>query len=176
MSASEHPIDVREVCKAMESQAAALIALCSDATPEQWTWRPAPGKWSMLEVLGHLDDEERLDFRVRIECTLNRPGEAWPGIDPEGWVTERAYNDQVPTEVLARFAGERRHSLSWIGGLGDADWAETSAQKVGLLSAGDLLLSWRVHDLLHLRQLCGLRFAWATARMEACDPQYAGGW
>ena len=43
---------------------------------EQARWKPAPERWSILEVLNHLYDEEREDFRQRLDFTLHRPGEA----------------------------------------------------------------------------------------------------
>lgn len=33
---------------------------------EQARWKPTPDKWSMLEVVNHLYDEEREDFRQRL--------------------------------------------------------------------------------------------------------------
>jgi len=41
-------------------------------------WKPAPGKWSILEVVNHLYDEEREDFRQRLELVLKDPALAWP--------------------------------------------------------------------------------------------------
>ena len=32
---------------------------------EQARWKPAPDKWSILEVINHLYDEEKEDFRQR---------------------------------------------------------------------------------------------------------------
>ncbi len=51
--------------------------------------RPTPESWSILEVIGHLIDEERDDFRLRVDLTLNHPGEKWPPIHPGAWVPER---------------------------------------------------------------------------------------
>ena len=53
---------------------------------EQARWKPSPEKWSMLEVVNHLYDEEREDFRLRLELTLRNPDEPWLRIDPQGWV------------------------------------------------------------------------------------------
>ena len=57
-------------------------------------WRPAPGKWSTLEVVAHLVDEEIEDFRGRLASTLKDPATPWPKIDPLVWVTERRYQEQ----------------------------------------------------------------------------------
>src|SRR4029077_11108769 len=38
-----------------------------------YRWKFAPEKWNILEVLGHLHDEEREDFRARVKHTLENP-------------------------------------------------------------------------------------------------------
>ena len=69
------------------------------------------GKWSTLEVVCHLYDEEREDFRQRLDIILHRPEAKWPPIDPVGWVSARKYNErdlaQSLAEFLARGARER---------------------------------------------------------------------
>ncbi|MGA1223894.1 MAG: hypothetical protein ACO31E_04915, partial [Phycisphaerales bacterium] len=52
---------------------AALQALASTASAADARWKPAPEHWSILEACCHLLDEEREDFRVRIESTLADP-------------------------------------------------------------------------------------------------------
>lgn len=57
-------------------------ALLRNVDSQQAAWKPAAGKWSMLEVVNHLYDEEREDFRRRLELTLAAPERDWPPIDP----------------------------------------------------------------------------------------------
>ena len=40
--------------------------------------RPEPESWSVLEVVCHLYDEEREDFRQRLDIMLYRPDDKWP--------------------------------------------------------------------------------------------------
>jgi hypothetical protein len=63
-----------------------INSLVSRITQAQAQARPAPDSWSILEVICHLGDEEREDFRQRLDITLHRPQEAWPPINPPGWV------------------------------------------------------------------------------------------
>lgn len=60
-----------------------------------------PETWSFLEVVCHLCDEEREDFRQRLDLMLHRPTEAWPPIRPGEWVTERKYNERDLAAMLA---------------------------------------------------------------------------
>jgi hypothetical protein len=140
-------------------------------------WSPTPGKWSLLLVVNHLADEERDDFKVRLDHTLHRPGVAWPGIDPEGWVTSRDYAAQDFDESLGRFLEERERSLSWLEGLDSPDWSATYEHPViGTLSAGDLMAAWVDHDHQHMRQVLGLLHGSLCADVKPYDTSYAGEW
>jgi hypothetical protein len=161
----------------MADNAERIRALASNIGPEQARWRPDPESWSILEVINHLYDEEREDFRVRLDITLHRPGEAWPPIDPAGNVTARRYNEREPGPSLEAFLAERRDSLAWLAGLGSSDWGATYETRSGSLRAGDLLASWAAHDLLHLRQLVELNYLYAReVSLQPYAVQYAGDW
>jgi hypothetical protein len=170
------PIIVR-----FSANAEAIRALVTDVTDEQARWKPAPARWSILEVVNHLEDEERDDFRMRINLTLHHPDTPWPGIDPEGWARDRRYNERDPAESIERFLGERRRSLAWLRELAAAnpapDWDRARTHPVaGELRAGDLLASWLAHDLLHVKQLARLHFDYQAARLAPYAATYAGEW
>ncbi len=151
-------------------------ALLHGVSDQQARWKPDPDSWSMLEVVNHLLDEERHDFRVRLDYTLHRPGEAWPPIDPGGWVTERQYNQQDPEASVAQFLSERQASITWLRELSAPDWEATYEAPWGSIRAGDLLASWVAHDLLHMRQLVELHWAYTVAGVAPYRPNYAGEW
>src|SRR5919106_6420249 len=65
--------------------------------------KPSRSSWSILEVVCHLYDEEREDFREHLDWILHRQNEEWHGIDPQGWVTERKYNKQNFIEMQEKF-------------------------------------------------------------------------
>jgi hypothetical protein len=158
----------------LEARAPVIAALVGQAPAEQARWKPSPLAWSILEVTNHLADEEVEDFRARLDLTLRHPGEPVPPIAPQRWVMERAYNDRDPGESLARFLAERQRSLDWLRSLAAPDWSSPSARPE--LRAGDLLAAWVAHDLLHLRQLIELHYAWLAERAAPSAVDYAGPW
>ena len=163
--------------EALEANAAAIAALARAMPVAQVRWRPAPTAWSTLEVLNHLADEEREDFRTRLDYALHRPGETPPPIDPVGWVVTRAYHQRELDESLARFLAERQHSLTWLHGLAAPDWARACRLPSGhSLHAGDLLVAWVAHDLLHLRQLVELQYQAHASHAAPYSGAYAGPW
>lgn len=161
----------------LSATAVVIGQLCRATPPEQARLKPAPKDWSMLEVVNHMIDEEREDFKLRLDLTLHQPATEWPPIDPEGWVTARAYQQRDWTQSIANFAAEREASLVWLPTLAAPDWNITRRHPGGIvLRAGDLLASWVAHDLLHLRQLVELRYHAASLAARPFDVRYAGEW
>ena len=74
--------------------------LFKNLSEEQAHWKPCAERWSLLEVINHLYDEEREDFRKRLALVLSDPDAPWPAIDPEGWVLQRGYNERNLKESL----------------------------------------------------------------------------
>ncbi len=170
-------MEIERISTTMQANAQRIAALVAGVDETQARWKPDATSWSILEVVNHLLDEEREDFRVRIDYTLHRPGEAWPPIDPGGWVTARRYNARDLLEALAAFLREREQSLAWLRGLPAPNWDATAMAPWGEpFPAGNLLAAWVAHDLLHLRQLVELHWAWTTAALAPRSVQYAGDW
>ena len=168
--------DVAVIADRLEANANVLAALVARVPDEQARWKPEPGKWSILEVVNHVADEEVEDFRQRLELALHHPGEPWPPIDPEGWAVRRRYNERDLTESMGRFLAERAESLSWLRGLGAPDLTVGYEHpKAGLIRAGDLLASWLDHDLIHIRQITRLHHQWLVERARPYRTEYAGG-
>jgi hypothetical protein len=131
----------------------------------------------VLEILCHLADEEELDFRPRIESTLADPTRAWRPIDPERWVHERRYDEADWDATLARWSRERARSVAWLRDLPEGDWSvRHDHPRLGSLRAGDLLVSWVVHDALHARQIVRRAYERALRDGEGFGAEYAGPW
>ena len=57
-------------------------SLLSNRSSEEVKWKPTQQQWCILEVVCHLVDEEREDFRTRVEYVLRDPTEPLPMFDP----------------------------------------------------------------------------------------------
>ena len=170
-------MQLRETIQQLENSAAAIAALAAGIGTEQARWRPNPESWSLLEVICHLHDEEREDFRAHLQGALQQPVAPWSEISPEHWVNERGYNQRELAPCLAQFLAERAVSLAWLRTLAEAqDWQAGYDMNFGKLSAGALLVSWAAHDLLHLRQLVELRYARQAQQALPFEVLYAGEW
>ncbi len=159
------------------AEALPTVAACVNETDARW--KPPSGNFSILEVIRHLIDEEREDFRARLRMTLERAPE-WPKIDPPAWVAARRYHEQDFGASIGEFVRERTTSIAWLRCLGDparVDWTIAYQHPtVGPVTAATLLASWAAHDALHLRQIAKRLHELAARDGAPNTTGYAGEW
>jgi hypothetical protein len=153
-----------------------IRALLAGIGQEEAQVKPNAESWSILEVVCHLCDEEREDFREHLDFILHRQNEAWHEINPDAWVLEREYNKQNFIEMQEKLFSERSKSLEWLQGLSEANWETTYTSQFGSMKAGEMFACWVAHDNLHVRQLTELRRNWIERITQPYDIQYAGDW
>jgi DinB family protein len=161
-----------------------IRALLAGVEPEAARLKPSAEAWSILEVVCHLYDEEREDFREHLDFILSislktglpRQNEEWHVIDTEGWVTQRKYNEQNFAEMREKFFVEREKSFAWLHGLQDPDWEKTYTTPYRTISAGEMFACWVAHDNLHIRQLVELRRMRLENITKPYNLEYAGDW
>lgn len=169
-------MDFSFLTRQLADNAARIDALVRGVSLQEATWKPDQDTWSIVEVVNHLYDEEREDFRVRLDIILHHPEKPWPSIDPEGWVIERTYNERDPEESLSNFLKERDASLKWLRKLEKPNWSTTYQAHFGSITAGDMFVSWVTHDHLHMRQIIELHRALTIYKAEPYRLDYAGTW
>lgn len=153
-----------------------FIDLLSGLNKEEIVWKPAPEKWCLLEIVCHLCDEEREDFRARLKQVLETPELAFPSIDPQGWVKIRNYIDQDIEKMIEQFSNERKNSINWLISLSNPSWKNAfNHPKFGPLSGELFLANWLEHDLLHIRQILNLKHLYLKHH-SGQDLTYAGNW
>jgi len=139
-------------------------------------WRPAKDKWCILEIICHLYDEERDDFRFRVNWLLENPGEKPPPFNPLDWVTEHDYINQDYQQMLHKFIAERENSVRWLQALENPNWNSSYIHDIkGELSAFFYLTNWLAHDYLHMRQIIKQKFDYLEYRTKT-SLYYAGKW
>lgn len=146
----DHSIFIHALANSKEAISASIIGITQEAAQ----WKPGEMKWSVLEIINHLWDEERLDFRHRLRTIFEGDTSDWAGIDPLSWVIEKRYNQRDIAESLAGWQAERDASLEWLNSLDNPDLNLKKTHPVfDPISAGDMLASWVAHDMLHLIQI-----------------------
>jgi len=166
-----------ETCIAgLERNLVVFESLLGNPSPAFIDWRPAPQKWNLREILVHLYDEEREDFRARLlHIVYQREGEM-KAIDPENWVQSRDYNDMDYVSVLQDFLAERQDSISLLKGISAESWdLEYAHPKWGNIKAHFYLENWLAHDQLHIRQIIRQEYL-HLKELADNNIEYAGTW
>ena len=170
-------MDVARLCELLGNQAEVIAHLTADIDDASARVVLKASEWTMLEVMCHLYDEEREDFRVRVMQPLMHPDLPLAGIDPEGWVVSRGYAQRAFGEMREQFFAERAQSILQLRQLGDVDWhAPLNHPRLHELTAAQVAWAWVAHDLLHIRQLTELRYLLFQRHTTPYGYGYAGDW
>lgn len=90
-----------------------IAAAVSGLSPATLRYKPAPGKWSIVEILGHLVDMEILyAYRMRQMIADKKPVIA--PIDQDDWAANLGYMQENPAELVALYGLNRHHNLQLL--------------------------------------------------------------
>lgn len=130
-----------------------LSALLKRATPAKLRKRPAPDKWSVVEILAHLADAE-IVTGWRLRSILGAPGTPIQAFDQDAWAAAGQYSKRDARRSLDQFRILREANLALLKSLSPEQWkhfgmhserGEESVERLTQMMAG--------HDLNHLEQI-----------------------
>ncbi len=150
--------------------------LTNSLSKEEYGFKKTPGDWSILEIICHLFDEEREDFRMRLQTVLEAPFKHPPAINPEEWVVSRKYKDQDFEDKRKAFIEERKASINYLRNLKSPNWGNYYEHPVmGKLDGDHFLRNWLAHDYLHIRQITQRKYQYLQLLTQN-NCGYAGNW
>jgi uncharacterized damage-inducible protein DinB len=118
---------------------------------------PAPGKWSIHEIVCHLADVEVVNsWRYRKVLANEALGPtAW---NQDQWAATHQYRRQDFRLALEQFRSLRERNLSLLAVVGKRAWSRAVRHQVGgRLTAGQILAHVAHHDVNHLEQIARIR-------------------
>jgi hypothetical protein len=137
---------------------------------------PAPGKWSILEILCHMRDMEREAYLERYTRILAEPEPQLPNLNGDAFAIERDYRGQKAGDVLRDWTRLRRESLRLLRKAKPEQWRRAGIHETaGRLTIDDLLVRHAVgNDAAHLAQIDAIkRRAALLERLAAAPPALA---
>lgn len=170
-----HRVEFAQLSSHLSSLLETLKPLFAQASDSHWSYASAPGKWTRLEILGHLVDSAANNHQ-RFVRALSQPSLEWPGYDQEAHVRVQRFAQADPRLVQNVFFAFNFH-LAWLFGQFPPEKLATPC-KVGdapLMSLEDLALDYVAHLEHHLRQIVGSLSTPETVRYSglpwpAADP------
>jgi hypothetical protein len=146
--------DLREAVAILERTPVVVSTLLGGLPEALVRATEGPGTWSPFDVVGHLIHGEKTDWIPRARHILAELSEPFEPFDREAQFAASAGRSLA--ELLDEFAALRRQSLETLAelGLGDGDLARVGLHPaLGVVTLGQLLATWVVHDLDHIGQI-----------------------
>jgi len=147
---------IQQALALLEKTAILLETLLRGLPEDLLHWKPAPERWSIAEVLGHLADIEQLYAdRTRRMVTEDMPRlQRFEPAKTEGRGDAMLANAAENLEVFHR---ARRATLVLLRSI-PPDSGERRAvhSELGEITLREMLHEWASHDLGHLRQIAEL--------------------
>ena len=108
-----------DILAVLAHQTGELADLAGRVPRERESFRYAPGKWSIREVVGHLTDGERV-FGYRAFCISRGDRASLPGFDENAYVDASGYDRRPLGALVEVFAALRASNLAELSAI-DAD-------------------------------------------------------
>ena len=99
------------------------IGVCAMSRPRSCRRRPAPEKWSIVEIVAHLADAE-LAMGWRLRNMLANPGVALTWWDEAAWAERLGYAQQDASLSAGVFRALRESNLRLLESVPRARWVE----------------------------------------------------
>ncbi len=158
-------LPLAELLAALGATAARLAGIAAGLDAAALRHRPAPGEWSMQEVMAHLMDLERTLFLPRLRRMRDEASPAFGAFDPAAWAASRDWNAGRFADDLATFTAARGETLAFLAALppGALERPGLSAH-FGPVTLGTYATHVADHDREHLAQMRACRTAALAAR------------
>jgi hypothetical protein len=139
---------------AMQKAAPETLARLIEGVPEEQLRRkPAPQKWSVVEILAHLGEDE-LTTSWRYRQMIENSGVTLMGFDQEEWAKLGDYGSWNVREALEMFRLLREANLRMLARLTPQQWAaEGHHAERGRMTVRDLARHMAAHDINHILQI-----------------------
>jgi hypothetical protein len=131
----------------LESQLREMKLLLEPLTDRQADFRYAPGKWSIKETLGHMNDAERV-FAYRLLRIARGDQTPLPGFEQDDYVKVANSSARKLSDLLEEFTAIRRATISLVRSLDDASWLRrgtASGKEVSVLAMAFIIAGHALH-------------------------------
>jgi hypothetical protein len=146
-------VEGKDPLKVQKSTAKKMEKLIKPLSKKQIRRPPAPGKWSIAEILAHLADAEVVgSWRMRV--ILGADGTPIQAFDQDVWAKTFRYEGQDPKHSLKVFRVLRENNLSLLRSVPRKLWENHGLHSErGKETIAHIVRMFAGHDLNHLQQV-----------------------
>lgn len=117
-------VDETDVVVTLQNQLDEMRNLLAEITEEKAAHAYAEGKWTIKELIGHLNDGEKI-FAYRALRIARADKTPMEGFEQDGYIENASFNDCSLADLAEEFSLLRRANLLFFKNLGDAAWLRT---------------------------------------------------
>lgn len=130
-----------------------LAALLKNRSTDELMRAPAPGKWSVGQIVAHLADAEiAISWRLRQILSTNTV--PLQGYDQDAWATALDYAHRDPQQSLAQYRALREANVALLKSVPRKLWDNYGEHaERGRESITHMIKMTAGHDINHLRQI-----------------------
>jgi len=148
------PSELKKLLSEAEQDPKRLAAAVSGVPETILRSKPAPGKWCIQEIVGHLADSEVV-FAYRIRQVLADKDPKFAPIDQDAWAEHLGYMEASIPELVAQFGLERHHNLRLLRRVKIEDLSKSGfhPERNKQVTLEEIIRYWAGHGPNHLAQI-----------------------
>jgi hypothetical protein len=117
-------VDETDVIAALQNQLTEMQALLGEIAEEKGTHAYAEGKWTIKELIGHLNDGEKI-FAYRALRIARADETPMEGYEQDGYIENANFNEWRLADLMEEFALLRRAGILFFKNLPEEAWTRT---------------------------------------------------
>lgn len=141
-----------DILALLRQQPDELRTLLQNVSEEQANVRPAPGEWSIKEVIGHINDTERV-FAYRTMRIARADTTPLPGFEQDAFVQATNFNARTIADLVDEFEFQRRANVLCFTPLTEAEIARRGTTSNNPITVRALLYVLAGHVTHHITSL-----------------------
>ncbi len=141
-----------DVLTALSQQIDEINSALGNLSDEQALFRDAPNEWSIKEVMGHLNDVERV-FSYRLLRVSRNDATPLPGFEQNDYVREAGFDSHPIKDLIQEFEHLRRANILAIQNMSDEAALRVGAASGYPVSARALIYMLVGHVDHHMESL-----------------------
>ncbi|HTM47667.1 MAG TPA: DinB family protein [Bryobacteraceae bacterium] len=134
-----------------------LATVLTGAAGEEVDFAPAPGKWTIRQIMAHLADSELVGAQ-RMRRVIAEENPTLTAFDQDAWTRNLDYARRKPTQSLETFRRLRAENYELLKELPEAAFERSGVHtENGRMTLRSLLEGYADHAESHARQLQSIR-------------------
>lgn len=118
---------------------------------------PAPGKWTIRQIVAHLADSE-LVVAARLRWIAAEPGSLLKAFDQDKWANTLGYEHQSPQDSFELFRSLRKITTAMLRQLPESAWSRTGRhEERGEMTLLQMVENYKGHAEHHAAQIRQIR-------------------